>query len=496
MYTAWSPQIAGCWVPAVHANCIHNETAALLLRSLGPTPVSVEPGRAAVGEVFRDLVRLARRYSGQKWTHLEVAQSYTGALRDRYLEAERSLREDGPVMFSDTYLRAFLKAEKVNALKKFPKPRLIYPRSPRYNLELATRLKPFEHWLWGNLKRVGNSGVPHTRVVAKGLSMQQRANLIRRKFSSIPSCVVVEVDGKAFEAHLERWVLEQEHRVYAAAFPGDGKLKRLLRYQLSMQGVTQCGVKFEREGGRASGDYNTGMGNTLVMLAVVVSVLRRMGLTTFDTLADGDNCLLFLESGSLDRVLSDFARLALDAGHEMVLERPAWDLESVRFGQSAPVDLGARGLRMVRDWRKVLSQALSSHAHLHDVRFMKRYLRGVALCEAHLSRGVPILGKWAESVLRATEGVELLPFSWYRDYQVLGVVEGAWDKPVLGESPTEEARRSFALAFGTSVCDQLDLESGLDRIEICLDSWIPVEPPTASNWWSCEPGLCEASLGG
>jgi len=494
MYTAWSPQIEGCWVPSVHANCTHNEIAALLLRSLGPTPASVELGRAAVSQVFKRFVWLAKRYSGERWTHLQVAHSYTGAMRDRYLEAERSLREDGPVMFSDTYLRAFLKAEKVNALAKFPKPRLIYPRSPRYNLEVATRLKPFEHWLWGNLKRVGNSGVPPSRVVAKGLSMQQRANLIARKFNSIPGCVVVEVDGKAFEAHLERWMLELEHKVYAAAFPGDGELKRLLRCQLSMKGVTQGGVKFEREGGRASGDYNTGMGNTLCMLAVVESVLKRMGLTTYDTLADGDNCLLFLEPGSLDHVRGDFARLALDAGHEMVLERPAWVLEAVRFGQSAPIRISPGRLSMVRDWRKVLSQGLSSHAHLHDVRFAKRHLRGVALCESALSRGVPILGEWADSVLRATEGIEPPPFSWYRDYQVLGVVEGAWNNPVLGVRPTEEARRSFALAFGTSVCDQVDLESRLSRLELRLESWKPTDPPTASNWWACEPGLCEAYL--
>jgi len=101
--------------------------------------------------------------------------------------------------------------------------------------------------------------------VGKGLNPRQRANLIVRKFNQFRDCVVFEVDGKAFEAHVTVPQLEQEHSVYDVAYQ-DARLRKVLSRQLELAGVTANGVKFSRPGGRASGDYNTGMGNTLVML--------------------------------------------------------------------------------------------------------------------------------------------------------------------------------------------------------------------------------------
>lgn len=487
MFTAWRQPFEGCWVPSVHACCSCNERAALLLRSLGDTPASVDSGRARVRRTFDWFVRVARRYSGETWSHLDTAYSYTGALRGRYLEAERSLREDGPVTLSDSYLRAFLKAEKVNSRNKFPKPRMIYPRSPRYNLDLASRLKPFEHWLWRNLKYKGHSFV--SRIAAKGLNQQQRARLVREKMARIPGCVVAEVDGKAFEAHVEKYQLEQEHRVYAAAFPGDLGLSRLLQRQLELTGVTTSGIKFSREGGRASGDYNTGMGNTMVFLAVVISALESMSLGNFDILADGDNCLLFLEPGDSSYVQREFYNVALEAGHEMVLESPCDCVEKVRFGQSAPCELAPGLYVMVRDWRKILSHATSDHRHMRDLPYAKRWLRGVALCEAYLARGVPIVWKYAKLLLAATEGSEPLPLDRYPEYKERGVVEGAYSNPRIVE-PTELARESYSRAWDTPISLQEKVESvmGLGALS---STWTPAEPPLPERWWDCDPGYCE-----
>lgn len=490
MFTAWSPSVGGIWVPSVHADCNHNEIAALLLRSLGPTPVSAESSRLPVYNVFRHLVSVGRRYGGKRWTYLETAESYTGSLRRRYVEAETSLRVFGPLCSSDWMLRAFLKAEKVNALNKYPKPRMIFPRSPRYNLVLASRLKPFEHWLWGNLKSWGVFGVPPTRVVAKGLSPTRRAGLIRRKMSQIPGCVVLEVDGKAFEAHCDVWQLLLEHSIYHAAYPGDGRLAYLLSKQLRNFGVTKGGVKFEREGGRASGDFNTGMGNSLIMLSVVVATMGCLNVGVFDVLIDGDNALLFLREVDVFCVVDGFASVSLEiSGHEMVLERPVCVLEAVRFGQSAIVEV-AGVCRMVRDWRKVLSQGTSDHAHLRELPFVLAHLRGVARCELSLAKGVPILQRWCEVVLQATEGSRDLSFDRYRDYHALGVLgwEGAVSVPVA-----DSTRLSFHLAFGVSPSDQLAIESSLSWDGV-LKPWVPLEAPTLFNWWNADPGLCERYL--
>jgi hypothetical protein len=473
MYTAWTPPVTGIWVPRVHAVCYHNEAVALIKRSLGPTPCAVEAGRGPVLQAFRRLRMVASRYSASRWDYLTTAESYTGALRRRYLSARESLLFSHPLCSRDWRIGAFLKAEKRDP-GSVAKPRMIFPRSPRYNLELASWLKPFEHWLWGNLKSVGNRGVTKTRVVAKGLNACARANLIRRKMSAVPDCVVFEVDGKAFEAHCDVWQLLQEHSVYETAYPGCGGLKHLLNKQLRNFGRTAGGLRFSRCGGRASGDFNTGMGNTLIMLAIVDAVLRTLRTRVYDTLVDGDNALIFIRRRDCRRVVEGFAASALEiSGHEMVLERPVDYLEGVRFGQSAPVKT-RRGWTMVRDWRKVLSQGTSSHAHLREPGFRCEFLHGVSLCELSLARGVPILGRWAESLRAATELGRPVRLHPHRDYQALGV---DLERVHLAtyEEPVVEARLSFFRAFGVTPDEQRHIESRLNYDVASLTTFREVE---------------------
>lgn len=491
MVTAWIPEvhtIPGVWVPSVHAACNHNEYVALMKRTLAPTPEPAESCLARLADVFRRLRAVARRYGGERWSYLETAQSYTGALRRRYLEAERSLRVDGPLTARDVHLRAFLKAEKFNRYSKFQKPRMIFPRSPRYNLVLASRLKPFEHWLWRKLQSVGHFRSSRTRVVAKGLDGWQRAALIRDKMASVPDCVVVEVDGASFEAHISPEVLRMEHTIYETAFPGDRELSRLLRAQLTLAGTTNGGVKFRREGARASGDFNTGMGNSLVMLAVITYCLERMPFVRqAELLVDGDNALLFIPRPVLRQVQRLLPRVAVSVGFDMTLEKPVSVLEQVRFGQSAPVEVAPGRWTMVRDWRKVLSHACSSHVHLREPKFARRWLHGVARCEAALASGVPILWRWATSLMEATaSGTAPLPLDRYPDYKYRGVTVGQYSDPGVS-APSEVSRASFARAFGISPETQVAVESRLERLTLDLDRAETLEVPP--SWWDADPRL-------
>lgn len=200
--------VPGTWVPAVHSNCHHNERSALLQRTLKPTPYSGEFARRPVLRSFGRIRALASKYRGERWDYETTANSYQGLLRRRYNDAKDSLLLDGPINGRDYKIKGFLKAEKVR-VEKVAKPRMIFPRSPRYNLHIASWLKPFEHWLWGNLKSGRMGCIGNTRVVAKGLNQTQRANLIDRKMRAMPSCVVFEVDGSSFEAHVDSWQLER-----------------------------------------------------------------------------------------------------------------------------------------------------------------------------------------------------------------------------------------------------------------------------------------------
>jgi len=227
------------------------------------------------------------------------------------------------------------------------------------------------------------------------------------------------------------------------------------------------------------------------MLAVVGAVMGVLRVRVWDTLVDGDNALLFLRP--LDRwVIGRFAEVALTiSGHEMVLERPVPRLESVRFGQSAPVEISGRWV-MLRDWKKVLSQGTSNHAHISETTYALPYLRGVAKCELSLARGVPILQRWCEVILEATEGSVDLNFDRFRDYQVLGVTEGAYlqcgSREVLATS-----RESFAAAFGVSADEQVLIEQSLTWSGV-LRAWEVLEPPQLHNWWWSHPSLVLESV--
>jgi len=464
MWTAYRAPLQGAFVPVCNRPCPHNEVTALAMRSMGKVPGQVfDPVSAQSEPVWRDLIRFARRYRDGALSWRATAESYSGTLRRRYLEAARSLEEDGLSTHQDWTIRAFLKAEKNRKPGFAMKPRLIYPRSPRYNLEVASRLKPFEHWLWGRL--VGSAlGFDGSRLVAKGLNQRQRANLIRKKFASFRRCVCFEADGKAFEAHVGPAALKKEQAVYAAAFPGDARLGFLLKKQLELRGTVSCGAKFSREGGRASGDFNTGMGNSLCFLVEVVAALRAFSLGKFDVLVDGDNVLVFLEASESKPVLEGFSDAILqNCGHEVVLERPAFVLEDVRFGGSAPVFLGeGRGWSMVREHHRVVSGAFSSHIYLREPVFAREWMVGVAMCELSQARGVPILQAFFTSAIRALGPVKKVREHPHRDALALGAWFATEDSSL---EVSLEARVSFERAFDVSIEEQERLERSFASME-------------------------------
>jgi len=274
--------------------------------------------------------------NAEPMTLYETAMSYEGRLRSRYLAAWQSL-EESPLCREDFKLSPFLKAEKLNP-NKVHKPRMIMPRTPRYNLVLASYLKNFEHELYRRWK--GPSG---KRIVAKGMNPVQRAKIIEEKFLSIPDCVVVEVDGAQFEAHQTRDLLKEEHSVYLSKFPN---LRWMLEAQLTLEGRTSEHIKFSRPGCRASGDFNTGLGTTICMTVPVMSTMRILGIREYDLLSDGDNCLLFLHQRDLPTLMSKFYdQMVRSAGLECTIENPVYVMEQITFGQSPLC-----GMALVTGW--------------------------------------------------------------------------------------------------------------------------------------------------
>lgn len=491
MYWCHVPEITGVWAPAIHSDCIHNEYTSLAMRTLGQTPA--DPGSRTINLITKELRNQIRKMNIDRMSRDEVIRGYKGRLYKRYSEAKVSLDQEGELTKHDKTLKSFLKAEKFNPLLKPSKPRMINARSPRYNLELATYLKPIEHALW---KRLKGGSTRRSRAVGKGLNHYQRADLIGRKMEEIgDGCVVFEVDGKAWEAHVLQSDLRREHSVYRAAFPGDRHLSTMLDVQLNLAGKTTNGIRFFRPGCRASGDFNTGLGNTLLMYIVIVAAFRELttiyGNFKWDMLADGDNCLVFIEGRLASKIHARFAEVVSTvSAQELAVEKPTTILEEVVFGQSNPVCVDGR-YRMVRHPFKILSGAFSSYRHYDHLQIKRgmvttkystgiRVLKAVAQCELYMASGLPVLQSYFSSALQQLQAVpDLVDPTDFMEGRYLEVLaHSSWSeiRQTKLVDVVETTRHSFYLAFGIEPERQVAMEEKLSDVKF------PFMDPSWQGW--------------
>lgn len=456
VYVLNSPAVEGVFTPDIHSSCVCNEAEALKVRMLSWVSPPTEFGMSRLARVFRGDFRFRARIV--PWSLESTAARYSGRLGKRYQEALVSLRTEGLSRYSDSRIVGFIKAEKVKLGPKPSKPRMIWPRSPRYNLELASYLHPVEKFLWQRIKTPGDAGVKATRMVGKGLNSFERARLVHEKMSGIPNCQVVEIDASAFEAHLDVEHLKLEHSVYLALCPSD-RLRQLLSWQLYNSGRTAGGLRFSRRGGRASGDYNTGLGNTLIMLGMCIAAMRDLVRgTKWDLLADGDNCLLFYEARVSEELLGALPAKFKQFGQDVKVEEPTSVLERVTFGQSRPVCVDGV-YRMVRDPFKVLSTMAVGYRHFSELKGGLRVMKSIAQCELALGTGVPVIQNYAAGLLRDLENVKWASQKVsYEDYRYEEVVKDVDWREKRETHVSTSTRESFHLAWGVSPEEQVELE--------------------------------------
>jgi hypothetical protein len=134
-------------------------------------------------------------------------------------------------------------------------------------------------------------------------------------------------------------------------------------------------------------------------------------------------------------------------------------MEQIRFGQCAPVLVNG-SWRMVRDPVKVISHMTSNYKHLDQPNFSGRYLKGIAMCEASLAVGLPILQHVTKTLYDVVRSVKDPSFDLYRDYCALGVKSFREPEVAIIKQATRE---SFARAFGFSVDQQIALEATIVR---------------------------------
>lgn len=480
MYRVHSPDLPGVWQPHVHESCVHNMVAGLTQRTMGPVVVATPEGNELLGGSFREIRKVLTHRVGdvRQWDLSQVVESYKSKrLRVRYAKAMETILTDGPAEPDHAKVKAFVKAEKTKS-SKLVKPRIIMARDPVYNLELASFLKPIEHCMYGNLRGWGKLFYTRTRLVGKGLNSQERAALIKQKFERVPDAVAFEVDGKSFESHISVAALTNEHKVYTSLLRSR-RLRQLLSWQVKTRGKG-CGVRYQVKGVRASGDFNTGMGNTLIMLSVMHAAFKRLRCR-FDALVDGDNAVCFVSRSDLERISDTFPAVCVELGFRMEVGPVASFLEEVVFGQSKPVET-ANGWTMVRDPLKVLSHAACGYRHYGDPKGGIKVLKSVALCEGVLNEGVPVLQEYAQWMLKSLGKVKAAAGAQLESYEYERVLPTALASSGMKLKPISAAvRESFERAWGLSVEAQLDMERRIRGMKLSYGPWLEPDLVTSDG---------------
>jgi len=203
-------------------------------------------------------------------TRREFVDSFRGRKKAVYEGAYDDLLRSS-VVSKDAEVKVFVKYEKTDFTRKTdPVPRVISPRSTRFNIEVGRYLRTIEERIFKSLAKL--FGHP---TVFKGMNSSTSGRTMFEKWNSFRNPVAVGMDASRFDQHVSIQALIWEHAVYLACFPRAlvrGRLAKLLKRQLRnvCVGYTEDGrLKYRTDGGRMSGDMNTSLGNCVLMCSMI-----------------------------------------------------------------------------------------------------------------------------------------------------------------------------------------------------------------------------------
>lgn len=400
-------------------------------------------------------------------TSSQCVDLFPASKRKVYAAALESL-ERARISRKDARLSSFVKFEKQDVSKA---PRIINPRSPRYNLLLGCYLKHAEHHYFRAINKCfGN----HTRAtVIKGFDADASAEILRAKWDRFSEPVAVGLDATKFDMHVSPAALKYEHSTYLAYYKTRTSgsqyelLRTLLSWQLDNEGVAHCNdgkVKFAMSGTRCSGDVNTSLGNCIIMCALVYAYKETIKVDV-ELCNNGDDCVVIFERQHLDKFNHGLRDFFVRYGFDLTVESPCYTFEEIEFCQTHPVALET-GYRMVRHPATVFRKDTMCLHVMPNINIFRKWLYAVGTGGASLCSGVPVLE------------------SFYRAYVRNGTVSNKFKETNphrfarcsdRSARITDEARISFYQAFGILPHMQLFMESFCDTIVIDDMNTVPVD---------------------
>lgn len=390
------------------------------------------------------------------YSRQEFVDCYHGRKRTIYQAAADSLTVE-QLTRSDAFIRAFVKADKTSITAV---PRIISPRSARYNVEVGKFLKPLEGPLCRAIGEVWGQISGNTKTVAKGLNSQQLGQLIYDKWCGFDDPVVIGLDAKRFDQHVAGEALEWEHSVYNRHFR-NRKLEERLSWQLDnhVTALASDGrVRYVKHGSRMSGDMNTSSGNCLLMCAMVYAYVVSIGVKA-DLVNNGDDCLVFIERKHLQLFSGGLHTYFLEMGFDIVAEEPCYEMEHIEFCQCKPIRTGPAEWLMVRNPVKALTKDSLCNHEANGTDVVGRWCKAVSDAGTALSGGIPVFDSFYRMYGRnnTAKGQVTLP--------ECGLTIMARGMNRRGMSVTQMARYSFYIAYGITPDEQVEIERCFDAMK-------------------------------
>lgn len=410
-------------------------------------------------------------------TRQQVVDRYTGSKRKVYENALLSLSRK-PICKSDARLTSFVKFEKQDVHKA---PRVINPRSSRFNLELGRYLKHAEHHYFDSINKAFGGCTRAT--VIKGFNSDVSAEIIRSKWDLFKNPVAVGLDASKFDMHVSVQALKYEHAFYTQLFPGSQRLVQLLKWQLFNEGVAYTAdgtVEFKMHGTRSSGDLNTSLGNCLLMCAMIHAYSDERGVKV-ELCNNGDDCVIIMEQRDLDRFQVDIDGWFRRRGFAMTIENPVYEFEQIDFCQTRPVQLQS-GWRMIRNHASVLTKDPMCLLSVPNGKVYRKWLDAVGTCGMIASSGVPVQRDFYAVYKRSgVDAGERLTAEIFRNRSMLGNIKNLRECAV-----DARARVSYYYAFGILPDVQKQMESYYNSMDIM--DYQPTTPMCREDL-KLEPGL-------
>jgi hypothetical protein len=390
-------------------------------------------------------------------------ETFRGRKAAMYSKALESILLGNGVDKKDAEIQVFVKCEKTDFTSKVdPVPRVISPRSTRYNIEVGRYLRRIEEPIFKSIGEVFGH-----QTVIKGCDAVKSARLLREKWEMFTSPVAIGLDASRFDQHVSQAALMYEHSVYVNCFAHSHhkeKLAKLLSYQLQniCRGYTPNGkLKYTTDGGRMSGDMNTSLGNCLIMCSMIKAFLDERKIKG-QLANNGDDCVVFIEKKDLPSFQRDLDAWFVAMGFNMVTETPVYNFEEIEFCQTKPIWDGEKYI-MCRNPHTALAKDTVFMQPFQTTKVVRAWMDAVGQGGLALTSGLPVFQAfyqmYVRNGLKSDKNLNRETFSW-------GVRHLIGDLNPNVRTVLPETRASFYYAFGITPDAQIALEDRFNNLTI------------------------------